>query len=122
MSAGEFTSSKYESNGGGIYKIRVQPETLTASIGAVSNGPPAGEVDQEVSARARGNKRQIGTIARTVTFEFTGAAPTDYSGDNVTVPVLSPGTFNAWTTPADQTGTYLAVPVKVIGFSPERRR
>lgn len=122
MSAGDFISSKYESNGGGIYKIRVQPETIDASVGAISNGPPAGAVDQEISAKARGNKREIGVIARTVTFEFTGAPPTGYNGNNVIVPVLSPDTYDAWTTPADQTGVYLSVPVKVVGQSAERKR
>ncbi len=40
MSAGSFVTSRYESNGGGIFKVRVQPETIDAVIGAVSNGRP----------------------------------------------------------------------------------
>ncbi len=58
MSAGSFVTSRYESNGGGIFKV----------------------------------------------------------------PVLSPDTYDAWTTPAGQTGTYLAAPVQVVGQSPERKR
>jgi len=41
MSAGAFQSSKYEANGGNIYKIRVQPETVSATIDGVSNAAPA---------------------------------------------------------------------------------
>ncbi len=122
MSAGSFVTSRYESNGGGIFKVRVQPETIDAVIGAVSNGPPAGAITQEVSALARGGKRQIGVVARTATLKFTGAKPAGYTGNNAVVPVLSPDTYDAWTTPAGQTGTYLAAPVEVVGQSPERKR
>lgn len=122
MSAGIFTSSKYESNSGAIYKIRVQPETLGATIGGVANSAPTGDVDQEVSAKASGGKREIGMIARTVTLEFTGATPTNYSGDNVIVPVMTRDTFDAWTSPADQAGTYLGSAVKVASQSAERKR
>jgi len=122
MSAGNFTFSKYESNSGSIYKIRVQPETLTATIDAVANDAPAGDVDQEVSAKASGGKREIGMIARTVTLRFTGTVPTNYSGDDVTVPVMQSSTYDSWTTPADKTGTYLGSAVKVVGQSAERKR
>lgn len=122
MSAGEFTSSKYESNSGSIYKIRVQDETLSATIGAVANTAPIAAVDQEVSAKASGGKREIGMIARTVTLRFTGTLPTGYSGDDVTVPVMQSSTFDSWTTPADQTGTYQGVAVTLVGQSAERKR
>lgn len=122
MSAGVFTSSKYESNSGSIYKIRIQAETASATIGGNANTAVASAVDQEVSAKASGGKREIGMIARTVTLRFTGAPPTGYSGDDVTVPVLSQATFDSWTTPAGQTGTYLGSAVVVVGQSAERKR
>lgn len=122
MSAGEFISSKYESNSGSIYKIRLQQETVDATINAIANTPVASAVDQEVSAKASGGKREIGMIARTVTLRFTGAPPTNYSGDDVTIPVLSQATYDAWTSPADLTGTYLGAAVVVAGQSAERKR
>lgn len=122
MSAGAFTSSKYESNSGAIYRMRVQEETINAIIGPVANSPVASAVDQEVSAKASGGKREIGMIARTVTLRFTGAPPANYSGDDVTIPVLTQATFDSWTTPASQTGTYLDADVEVVGQSAERKR
>jgi len=122
MSAGNFSDSKYESNSGSIYKIRVQPETLTATIGGTANDAVVSDVDQEVSAKASGGKREIGMIARTVTLRFTGTPPTNYSGDDVTIPVVKQTTFDSWTTPADQAGTYLGAAVKVVGQSAERKR
>lgn len=122
MSAGAFTTSRYESDSGGIFRIRVQPETLAADIDSISNGPPAGAINQPVSAKARGNKREYGVIARTVTLEFTGTPPTGYLGSNVIVPCLTPDTYQFWTETLEKTGTYLSAPVKVVGQSPERRR
>jgi hypothetical protein len=122
MSAGNFTSSKYEAGSGGIYRIRVQPETLALAIDSVANGPPAGAIDQATSARARGGKRQFGVIARTVTLQFTASPPTGYSGDNVIVPVMTPDTYDFYTETLEKTGTYLGAAVKVVGQSPERRR
>ena len=122
MSAGPFTNSKYESNSGTVYKIRVQPETTALVIGGISNGPPAGAISAEVSAIARGNKRTIGMVARTITLKFTGAPPTDYLGTNVIVPILEPTTFDSYTTPSGKTGVYLGSAVEVVGQSAERKR
>lgn len=123
MSSGEFTNTLYElsaDNGGGIAPVRVQPETLSATINGAANDAPAGPATLPVSAKVSGGNREIGINCRTVNLEFTGAPPTDYSGDNVTIPVMTPATFAAWT--VGQTGTYLGVDVRVAGRSPERVR
>ncbi len=122
MSAGAFINSKYESNSGEIYKIRLQTETTELTIGGIANAAPTGAITAEVSALARGNKRTIGMVARTITLKFTGAAPTNYLGTNVVVPVLNPTTFDDYTTPAGKTGTYLGSAVEVVGQSAERKR
>jgi hypothetical protein len=120
MSAGEFDSAKYEldaGNGGGIASCRVLPSTLLATINSQANEEPSGAVTLPISAKASGGRTEFGISMRTVTLEFTGTLPDDYSGDNVTIPVLSPSTFAAWT--KGQEGTYLGVPVKVVGRKPE---
>lgn len=123
MSAGEFVSSIYEleaSNGGGFAGCKVQPETLSLSIASTANAPGAGPVDLPMSAKASKTNREYGIGMRAVTLEFTGALPDGYSGDNVRVPVMTPAAFAAYQNQA--TGTYLSVPVRVVGRTPERVR
>lgn len=122
MSSGAFTTTKYKSDSGGIYRIRVQPETTQLAISSTTNGPPAGATTEEISANARGGKRQNGVTARTISVKFTGAIPDDYLGTPLTIPVLDPDTFVSYTSPPGKTGTYLGSAIEVIGFSPERRR
>jgi hypothetical protein len=120
MSAGAFQSSKYQldsGNGAGIAACRIQPETLAATINSAANEAPAGAVTLPSSAKVSGGKREFGINMRTVTLEFTAALPEGYSGDPVRIPVLTESTYAAWS--KGQTGTYLAVPVRVIGRSPE---
>lgn len=123
MSAGAFETARYEAgaeNGGGIYSITVQPETLALQIGGVTNASPAGAVDQIVRAKARKGTREYGVGARAVRLEFTGSPPTAYSGDQVVVPVMTPDAFLAYTVGA--TGTYLGAAVAVVSRLPERIR
>ena len=120
MSAGNFTRSRYETDSGAILPIRVQPETLAANVGSV-NAAPGGAVDGLGSARARGSRRQLGVIARSVTVAFTGALPDDYA-ENQThrIPIMTPAVYNAAN--PGTTGTYLGVPIVVIGKNPESVR
>lgn len=120
MSAGRFTRSKYQADDGTILSIRVQPETLTASLGA-TNSAPTGSVDGLGSAKARGGRREIGVKARRVSVAFTGSPPTDYAENTVLqIPVLTLATYNA--TAIGSTGTYLGSPVTVVGKTAESVR
>jgi len=117
VSSGSFTLSRYESDAGDIYSIRVQPETLTANIGAV-NAAPAGAVTQPISARARKNRGAYGVGARTVRVRFTGAVPDNYApNQTLSVPILTPANFT--TIQKGTTGTYLGSPVVVVGKTSE---
>lgn len=123
MSAGEFTTTGYTldtGNGGGIATIKVQPETLLASINSVANGGTATTPTLPVRARARGGNNEYGIKARTVTLRFTGTPPEGYSGDDVSIPVMDESTYASWS--LGQTGTYLETAVEVVGRSPERVR
>ena len=120
MSAGAFTSSKYESDDGDIHPIRLQPETVLANIGG-ANTAPSGDIDNSISAKARGGIREYGLKARGVNVVFTSTLPTDYEAGNVyRIPILTRARYDAIS--VGTTGTYLSNPVRVVGKIPERVR
>lgn len=124
MSAGAFLYSKYQasdSNGGGIYRIRIQPETQALTIATVANSPPGGATNQKVSAKVSGGKRSIGMNAGKVYFRFSSTVPDGYKPDGILAcPTLTP-TFAALCE-AGATGTYLGQSIVVIGRSSETVR
>lgn len=121
MSAGAFVRTKYEAsteNQGGVYGITLQPETLQFDIGGSTNDPPAGAIDQVVTAYATPSRRKKGMRARYVTFEWdAGQVPTGYTGDPVRIPILTPVFFA--TAVAGAAGTYLGGTGTVVGRSGE---
>lgn len=120
MSNGVFVTGRYETDGGDIVPIRVQPETLAAVLGtpnasagtAVTPGLPSAQVSQ--------SKRALGINARTVSIKFApGAEPADYkAGTVLRVPVTTKARFDALS--KGSTVTYLTVTGEVAGKSPER--
>lgn len=124
MSAGAFERTFYAKNNGDVAPIRVQPETLSLTIGGQANSAPTGPADAGVSrVRVSGGRRKLGTVARKVYITWTGAPPTGYKpGGVIAVPVMIPAHFEAYIDPPDQTGTYLATACRVIGSSPEGGR
>lgn len=120
MSAGEFVRSRYESDAGNVHPIRVQPETIAATIGS-ANTAPAGTIDLSISAKVSGGRRELGLIARKVRLAFTGAAPTGYAEDSiVSIPILTPTVYDGIA--VGTTGTYLGAAVEVVGKTPESSR
>lgn len=121
MSAGPFVNSAYEDDEGNVYNIRVQPETLLATLSAVNAGA-SGAITMPISARARGSKRMIGVSARTVRVRFSATPPTGYSPRSVvSIPVLTPAVYNA--TNNKTTGLiYLSSPVEFVGKTAESIR
>lgn len=120
MSAGPFTTSRYELNNGTIVPIKVQPETILFSNGTISNGPPAGAVTLSLFAKARKGNREYGIGARTVTIAWDAAPPTGYANENLTIPVLTPDTFDAY--PIGEGVTYLETAATVVGRKSESLR
>jgi hypothetical protein len=118
MPGSYLVGAKYQSDDGGIYKIRVQPETAQANIGGANN-PPAGAVNRQGSARVGGGNREFGVKARSVTVRFTGAAPDEYVDNPILrIPILTKALYDGINPGA--TGTYLGAAVSVIGKQPER--
>lgn len=117
MSTGKFTRSRYEADGGVIYPIRIQPETIIGTF----NPAPAGAVNGNITVRVGGSRRQYGILARTVRLKWTGTVPDGYDPAGVlTIPVLTPGAYNDIS--AGQQVTYQGGQAEVIGKSPERVR
>lgn len=126
MSAGVFTISKYETNspalGGVIMPIRVQPETLAAVIGGVANAAPTGDVDFPLRVSVSATDGEYGVKPRKVTLRFTDQAdlPDGYSGQDVTIPMMTPAIAAAAIDGA--AGTYLTKAVTVVSTKPEDYR
>lgn len=126
MSAGSTVPSVYETNAGTFYKCRVQPETLTLVINAVTNAGGSGTpAPQTPSAKMTGGRREIGINARLVRLRFTGTLPPGYKMDGIlTLPILTPAVFGGLDT--DQTGTYTlngtGYDVIVVGLTAEKIR
>lgn len=123
MSAGKFTKGKYQTNGGIVVPIRVQPETLSATLGQGTNSSVTGEiVPGYPRATISRSKRSVGIHARSVTLRFTGATPpTGYAaGETYRIPVMSPTVWNALG--EGVSATYLGAPAEVVSTSPEKIR
>ncbi len=116
MSSGSFTNAFYETsdeNGGFVLRCRVQPETLSATIGDTANAGVAGPATAPGSATISQGRRTAGVNMRYVTLRWTGDPPDDYDGATARIPVLDPAVFADWTLGA--TGTYLDTAVEVVG-------
>ncbi|MEG3882263.1 hypothetical protein QT972_33450 [Microcoleus sp. herbarium7] len=118
MSAGSFSLlGKYEASEGGlIYRIRVQPETISAN-----NPVPAGDVNGIGSVRVGGGNRQIGIKARSITVRWSGTVPDGYLANGlVRIPIFTPATYNALI--LSSPFTYLGQPTVVVSKNGERVR
>jgi len=123
MSSGSFTITKYAAsygNGDQIHPIRVQPETITAAIGSVTNAAPSGTQNNPIQCRVSGGKRQIGLLARYITIQFPATdQPTNYqAGGTTRIPALTEAFYNAAVKGADI--TYLTKTCKIVSRSRER--
>jgi hypothetical protein len=119
MSSGIFADSFYESNKlGTVHPIRVQPETISLTLGGQANTAPDGASAILPSAQVSRGKRSIGINARTVSIRLTATLANYKAGSVITLPWLDPDTFDA-IIPKATTGTYLATACIVVGTSPE---
>lgn len=98
MSAGAFIRSFYQTNGGGIARIRLQPETELANIGGTVNDAPAGPPTIATSVKVSKGRREYGISPRKVGFVFdSGQEPDDYkAGQIYYVPVLTRTVYDSF--------------------------
>jgi hypothetical protein len=121
MSAGAFSISKYELDGGQIAAVRVQPETLAATFAGDANVAPAGAVNLPGRFPLNtGGRNKKPFAARYVTVRFTATVPTGYAANSTPrIPILTQALFNAIV--RDTTvGVYLGAAVLVTGKVSER--
>lgn len=120
MSAGPFQYSRYSADAGGIYRIRVQAETLALNIGGANN-PPGGTINQAGTVRARGSRRSFGIVARAFSIRFTGTPPSGYAASStLVVPILTKATWD--NANLGDSGTYLGASCQLVGKIPESAR
>ena len=123
MSAGAFVTSKYSAtyDTSAIHPIRVQPETIAATIGVITNAAPTGEVNNPIQARVSGGRRSIGLVARSVTLRASSTAsdvPDGYALGGITrIPALTTAFYDAAI--KGVAVTYLTKPFKVVSRSSE---
>ena len=118
MSSGAFSLTRYQTDQGNIVNIKVQPETVAASINSATNTAPTADLTAGFpSAKVSGTRRTLGINARTITIKFT-ASKAGYKDDSpIKIPALTPAFFNACQVGA--TGSYNGTNCRVVGRSPE---
>jgi len=122
MSSGVFTRAKYTTDAGTIVPIRVQPETLAATLGGTANATAAGAVTPGYpKATVSKSRRAYGIHARTVTLAFIGTPPDGYApNQTLTIPVMS---LTVWQGLSEGVAcTYLAKTAEVVSVNPEKIR
>jgi hypothetical protein len=99
MSAGVFTRSFYTASydDAQIHPIRVQPETIAASVGGTANTAPAGPATSPISAVISLGKRQLGLRPRTITIAAPATGQPDgyQPGGITTIPALNQAIWDA---------------------------
>jgi hypothetical protein len=121
--AGVFTNSFYlASYGAGtlVHPIRVQPETLAATISGTANGAATGPATSPIQARVNGTRREIGLRARSITLQAPATAqPTGYKPLGYTrIPCLTPTFYNLAIKGA--VVSYLGASFTVVSQNPEQ--
>lgn len=122
MSAGAFTRAFYDTNNGIRLAIRVQPETLAATLGGTVNASKTAPADQGYPrATVHKSRKSPGIHARTVTLQFTATPPTGYKvGSTYILPVMD---LAVWTNLSEgAVCTYLGVAAEVVSTNPEKIR
>lgn len=127
MSAGPFVNAFYESETEGeVLGVRVQPETLTLTVGGVSNADPGGPATQKVGALVGGSRRRRGIHTRRVRVIFT-TTPDGYKvGGVCSYPVLNQALWEQLNSAPNQSGTVniggTAYACDVVGTTPQYNR
>lgn len=118
MSAGQFERTKYVTDRGQVIPIRLQPETLAATIEGVTNDPPSAGIDVGwPSAKVSGSRNSIGIHARYITCAWT-TAPAGYD-DRQLFKLVIPQQVLFDSIARDETGTYLGGNFKVVSTTKE---
>lgn len=117
MSSGGFVIAGYSTDNADIVPIKVQPETLTATLGTANASAGAAFAAGFPSAQVSKGKRALGINARTVSIRLT-AELTGYKADSILrIPVMTQARWAALN--KGTAVTYQSVAGVVAGKSPE---
>jgi len=126
MSAGPFTTTKYQTNLGVIIPIRVQPETLELTIADGENVAPTAPLDDNIFARVSGGLSISRIRARRLTIRLPATGqPTGYKALGIiTIPILTIAFYNTCVTAGVGAAiTYLGVATcTIVGGDPRETR
>ena len=115
MSSGDFkTNAIYELDNGSFTIVKVQPETLAATVGGVANAEGAGPKTPGYprASVTRGNT-EIGIRPRLVRCKWDdGGQPTGYTGKTFSLPIMDKAAFDAMA--EDDAVAYLGGTAKVL--------
>lgn len=127
MSAGVFTKTKYAAtyNGGTeVHPIRVQPETITCTVGGTANTAPTAAITNPISAQISRGRRAKGLIPRSVTLRAPATGqPTNYKPLGLTtIPCLTETFYGACVDATDSTTvSYLGVTGWTVSYVSDER-
>lgn len=123
MSSGRFTNSVYEDDNGTLRPIRIQPETLAATIGGTANAAPAGTPAAGIPrVKLSAGRREFGVYARRVSCTWDeGLAPAGYDERTpFSIIVLNPTVFSG--APLGGAVDYLGGTATIVGKASESIR
>jgi hypothetical protein len=112
MSSGQFIRSFYETNGGAIARIRVQPETELAQLGGGVNDAPAGPPTVSTTVKVSKGRREYGIGPRKIGVVFDVAPPGYEPGNIYYIPVMTRARYDD--TVVGSTITYLQQSAEVV--------
>ena len=114
MSAGAFIRSFYETNGGAIARIRVQPETELANLGGTVNDAPAGPPTVSTTVKVSKSRREYGIGPRKCGIVFdAGQAPVGYlAGQAYYIPVMTRAVYDGFV--VGDAATYLGGTADIV--------
>lgn len=114
MSAGQFIRTFYETNGGAIARIRVQPETELATFGGAVNDAPAGPPTVSTTVKVSKSRRGYGIGPRKVGIVFdAGQAPVGYAPGTIHyIPVMTRAVYDGFVIGA--AATYLGGTADIV--------
>jgi len=96
MSAGAFSTTKYQADSDAIHEITLQPETVSATIGGTANTAPTEAVDSFFAAEVSRGARAYGLRPRKVRVAFTDSPPDGYRPyTTISLPILTKTLFDA---------------------------
>lgn len=119
MSAGTFTIARYQGDAAAyVQAIRVQPETVSAAVGTVTNAAATAAVTVPGFLRVSAGRKTKQLRPRKVTATLAGTAPAGYkAGTSCRIVAMTPAFFAACTIGA--TLTYLGTTWTISGRSAE---